>query len=74
MTFVARLDACVEASGSLLCCGLDPDGFASAADAERRCLEIVEETEEHIVELHHTPLGVTDQVEMDSYAWSWPLS
>jgi hypothetical protein len=36
--------------------------------------EIVEETEEHIVELHHMPLGVTDQVEMDSYAWSWPLS
>ncbi len=48
MTFVARLDACVEASGSLLCCGLDPDGFASAADAERRCLEIVDETIEHV--------------------------
>ena len=48
MTFVARLDACVEASGSLLCCGLDPDGFASAADAERRCLEIIEQTTDHV--------------------------
>ncbi len=48
MTFVARLDACVEASGSLLCAGLDPDGFASAADAERRCLEIVDETVDHV--------------------------
>jgi orotidine-5'-phosphate decarboxylase len=44
VTFVARLDACVEASGSLLCCGLDPDGFASAAEAEQRCLEIVDAT------------------------------
>lgn len=48
MTFVARLDACVEASGSLLCAGLDPDGFASAADAERRCLEIVDETVDYV--------------------------
>jgi orotidine-5'-phosphate decarboxylase len=48
VTFVARLDACVEASGSLLCCGLDPDGFASAAQAEHRCLEIVDETIEHV--------------------------
>src|ERR1700726_970819 len=48
VTFAARLDACVEASGSLLCCGLDPDGFASAAEAERRCLEIVDETIEHV--------------------------
>jgi orotidine 5'-phosphate decarboxylase subfamily 2 len=48
VTFVARLDACVEASGSLLCCGLDPDGFASAADAERRCLEIVDQTMDHV--------------------------
>src|SRR5487761_62915 len=48
VTFVARLDACVEASGSLLCCGLDPDGFASAADAERRCLEIVDQTIDHV--------------------------
>jgi orotidine 5'-phosphate decarboxylase subfamily 2 len=44
VTFAARLDACVEASGSLLCCGLDPDGFTSAAAAERRCIELVDET------------------------------
>ena len=48
MTFVARLDACVEASGSLLCCGLDPDGFTSAAAAEHRCLEIIDETIEYV--------------------------
>src|SRR5579863_1197291 len=48
VTFVARLDACVEASGSLLCCGLDPDGFPSAADAEHRVLELVDETLEHV--------------------------
>src|ERR1700722_17799769 len=48
VTFVARLDACVEASGSLLCCGLDPDGFTHAADAERRCLEIIEKTTDHV--------------------------
>jgi orotidine 5'-phosphate decarboxylase subfamily 2 len=48
VTFVARLDACVEASGSLLCCGLDPDGFANAEEAERRCLEIVDQTIDHV--------------------------
>ena len=48
MTFAARLDACVNASGSLLCCGLDPDGFASAAQAEQRCLEIIDETIDHV--------------------------
>ena len=48
MTFAARLDACVEASCSLLCCGLDPDGFASAAEAEHRCLELVEATIDHV--------------------------
>ncbi len=31
-----------------LCCGLDPDGFASAGDAERRCLELVDETMAHV--------------------------
>jgi orotidine-5'-phosphate decarboxylase len=46
--FAARLDACVDATGSLLCAGLDPDGFASAAEAERRCLEIVESTMEFV--------------------------
>ncbi len=48
MTFAARLDACVEASGSLLCAGLDPDGFTSAADAERYCLDVIEATMEHV--------------------------
>jgi orotidine 5'-phosphate decarboxylase subfamily 2 len=48
VTFVARLDACVEASGSLLCCGLDPDGFTSADAAEHRVLELVNETLEHV--------------------------
>src|SRR6202050_1155968 len=48
VTFVARLDACVEASGSLLCCGLDPDGFTSADAAEHRVLELVDETIEHV--------------------------
>lgn len=48
MTFAARLDACVEASGSLLCCGLDPDGFTSAAAAEHRVLELVEATIDHV--------------------------
>ncbi|HEY8672749.1 MAG TPA: orotidine-5'-phosphate decarboxylase [Candidatus Dormibacteraeota bacterium] len=48
MTFAARLDACVDATGSLLCAGLDPDGFATAAEAERRCLEIVDATMEHV--------------------------
>jgi orotidine-5'-phosphate decarboxylase len=48
VTFAARLDACVDATGSLLCAGLDPDGFASAAEAERRCLEIVDATMEYV--------------------------
>ena len=48
MTFAARLDACVDASGSLLCCGLDPDGFTSAAAAEHRVLELVDETIAHV--------------------------
>jgi orotidine-5'-phosphate decarboxylase len=48
VTFAARLDACVDATGSLLCTGLDPDGFSSAAEAERRCLEIVDATMEYV--------------------------
>ncbi len=48
MTFVARLDACVEASGSLLCAGLDPEGFSGAAEAERHCLDVIEATMEHV--------------------------
>lgn len=48
MTFAARLDACVDATESLLCAGLDPDGVGSAAEAERQCLDIVEATLEHV--------------------------
>jgi orotidine 5'-phosphate decarboxylase subfamily 2 len=48
VTFAARLDACVDATGSLLCTGLDPDGVATAGDAERQCLDIVEATIEHV--------------------------
>jgi orotidine 5'-phosphate decarboxylase subfamily 2 len=48
VTFAARLDACVDATGSLLCAGLDPDGFATAAEAERSCLDIVEATIDHV--------------------------
>jgi orotidine-5'-phosphate decarboxylase len=44
VTFAARLDACVDATGSLLCAGLDPDGVAGAAEAERQCLDIVDAT------------------------------
>jgi orotidine 5'-phosphate decarboxylase subfamily 2 len=48
VTFAARLDACVDVAGSLLCAGLDPDGVASAAEAERQCLDIVESTIEQV--------------------------
>jgi orotidine 5'-phosphate decarboxylase subfamily 2 len=48
VTFAARLDACVDATGSLLCTGLDPDGVATAAEAERQCLDIVEATIDHV--------------------------
>jgi orotidine 5'-phosphate decarboxylase subfamily 2 len=40
----ARLRAAIDHSGSLLCVGLDPAGCASAAEAERRCAEILEAT------------------------------
>ena len=42
MTFVERLDAAIERSGSLLCVGLDPDGFEDAAAAERFCFDTLE--------------------------------
>ena len=42
MAFVERLDAAIERSGSLLCVGLDPDGFEDAAAAERFCLETLD--------------------------------
>lgn len=47
MAFVERLDAVIERSGSLLCVGLDPDGFEDAAGAERFCLETLEATLPH---------------------------
>ncbi|HEX6538053.1 MAG TPA: orotidine-5'-phosphate decarboxylase [Candidatus Dormibacteraeota bacterium] len=42
MAFVERLDAAIERSGSLLCVGLDPDGFEGAAEAERFCLRTLD--------------------------------
>ncbi|MGH7687481.1 MAG: orotidine-5'-phosphate decarboxylase, partial [Candidatus Dormibacteria bacterium] len=42
MAFVERLDAAIERSGSLLCVGLDPDGFEDAGEVERFCLEILD--------------------------------
>ncbi|MBV8194186.1 MAG: orotidine 5'-phosphate decarboxylase, partial [Candidatus Dormibacteraeota bacterium] len=47
MTFAERLDAVIERSGSLLCVGLDPDGFDEAAEAERFCVDILDQTLEH---------------------------
>ena len=47
MSFVERLDAVVERSGSLLCVGLDPDGCDDAAGAERHCLAVLDATLEH---------------------------
>lgn len=48
MTFVERLDAAIGRSGSLLCVGLDPDGFDEAVAAERFCLEVLEATLPHV--------------------------
>jgi orotidine 5'-phosphate decarboxylase subfamily 2 len=42
--FAARLREASERSGSLLCVGLDPDGCASAAEAERHCASVLEAT------------------------------
>lgn len=47
VTFVERLDAATERSGSLLCVGLDPDGFDDAVAAERFCLEMLDATLAH---------------------------
>jgi orotidine 5'-phosphate decarboxylase subfamily 2 len=44
MHFAARLREAIERSGSLLCVGLDPDGCAGAAEAERFCAEVLEAT------------------------------
>ena len=42
MAFVERLDAAIERSGSLLCVGLDPDGFEDAAEVERFCVRTLD--------------------------------
>jgi orotidine 5'-phosphate decarboxylase subfamily 2 len=43
-TFASRLASAAAASGSLLCLGLDPDGMADAAAAERQCHQLLEAT------------------------------
>jgi orotidine-5'-phosphate decarboxylase len=43
-TFASRLDAVIAATGSLLCLGLDPDGMADAAAAERQCQSLLDAT------------------------------
>jgi orotidine 5'-phosphate decarboxylase subfamily 2 len=43
-TFAARLASVVAGTGSMLCLGLDPDGMANAAGAERQCLQLLEAT------------------------------
>lgn len=42
MAFVERLDAAMERSRSLLCVGLDPDGFEDAASIERFCQQTLD--------------------------------
>ena len=48
MSFADRLDAAVEASGSLLCVGLDPDGFDNPAEAEQFCVRVLDATLQHV--------------------------
>ncbi len=43
-TFAARLATIVADTGSMLCLGLDPDGMADAAAAEKQCRELLEAT------------------------------
>jgi orotidine 5'-phosphate decarboxylase subfamily 2 len=43
-TFAARLATVVADTGSMLCLGLDPDGMADAATAERQCHQLLEAT------------------------------
>jgi orotidine 5'-phosphate decarboxylase subfamily 2 len=43
-TFAARLASVIADTGSLLCLGLDPDGMADAAAAERQCHSLLEAT------------------------------
>ena len=42
--FAARLAEAIDGSGSLLCLGLDPDGMADAAEAERHCHALLDAT------------------------------
>lgn len=46
MSFFERLEERVEATGSLLCVGLDPRG-ATAAEAREECLRLIDLTAEH---------------------------
>ena len=43
-TFAARLASVVAGTESMLCLGLDPDGVADAAAAERQCHQLLEAT------------------------------
>ncbi len=43
-SFAARLASIVAGTGSMLCLGLDPDGVADAAEAERQCHSLLEAT------------------------------
>lgn len=47
MSFAERLDHCVERSGSQLCAGIDPVA-ATAAEAERLALQLLEGSLEHV--------------------------
>jgi orotidine 5'-phosphate decarboxylase subfamily 2 len=46
-TFATRLAAAIEASGSLLCLGLDPDGV-DTAQLETHCLRLIEATADFV--------------------------
>lgn len=47
-SFAGRLSQAIAITGSLLCVGLDPDGAADAASAERQCRELLDATMEHV--------------------------
>jgi orotidine 5'-phosphate decarboxylase subfamily 2 len=47
-TFTARLASVIADTGSLLCLGLDPDGIADAAAAERQCHSLLEATADSV--------------------------
>jgi len=48
MALAGRVDRCVERSGSHLCVGLDPVGFATAVEAERHVVTVLEASLEHV--------------------------